>query len=48
MLTTIFVVLVIYFVAMVVIGWMGRKHSETFDGYLSMGKSGGVILLAGG
>lgn len=48
MLITIAVVLVIYFLAMVVIGWMGRKHSETFDGYLSMGKSGGVILLAGG
>ena len=48
MLTTISIVLVIYFAAMVLIGWMGRKHSETFNGYLSMGKSGGVILLAGG
>ncbi len=48
MLTTIAIVLVIYFAGMVLIGWMGRSHSETFDGYLNMGKTGGVILLAGG
>jgi len=48
MLLTIGIVLVIYFAAMVGIGWMGRKHSETFDSYLRMGKSGGVLLLAGG
>ena len=48
MLATIGIVLVIYFAGMLAIGWMGRKHSETFDSYLRMGKSGGVILLTGG
>lgn len=48
MLATIGIVLVIYFAGMLAIGWMGRKHSKTFDSYLRMGKSGGVILLTGG
>ena len=33
---------------MILIGWLGRNHAETFDSYLSMGKQGGVILLTGG
>ncbi len=45
---TIVVVLVIYFVAMVLIGWMGRSKASNFEGYLSMGRTGGVLLLMGG
>ena len=48
MITTIVVVLVLYFAAMVAIGFMGRDKASNFDGYLSMGRSGGVILLMGG
>lgn len=48
MIITIVVVMVIYFAAMVAIGWIGRHRSETFEGYLSMGRSGGVLLLMGG
>lgn len=48
MITTIIVVLVIYFAAMVGIGWMGRHRSKNFESYLNMGRSGGVILLMGG
>lgn len=35
MLTTIIIVVAIYFVAMLGIGWYGRRYSSTFDGYLS-------------
>lgn len=48
MIPTIVVVLVIYFAAMVVIGWMGRDKASNFEGYLSMGRSAGVLLLMGG
>lgn len=48
MLTTIIIVVIIYFLAMLGIGWYGRRYSSTFDGYLSMSKSGGVLLLMGG
>ena len=48
MIPTIVIVLVIYFAAMVGIGWYGRNRSETFETYLNMGRSGGVILLMGG
>lgn len=48
MLTTIIIVVAIYFVAMLGIGWYGRRFSQDFKGYLSMGKSGGVLLLMGG
>jgi len=47
MLPTIIAVVVIYFLAMVAIGWYGRRYSKTFDGYLSMGKTGGILLLVG-
>ena len=48
MLTTIIIIVVaIYFVAMLGIGWYGRRYSSTFDGYLSMGRSGGILLLMG-
>lgn len=46
--TTIVIVLVIYFAAMVGIGWYGRKRSQNFETYLNMGRSGGIILLMGG
>lgn len=45
---TIVVVLVIYFAAMVFIGWIGRSKASNFEGYLSMGRTGGVLLLMGG
>lgn len=48
MLTTIIIVLVLYFGAMVAIGWAGRHRSQNFESYLNMGRSGGVILLMGG
>ena len=47
MLATIIIVVTIYFLAMVGIGWYGRRYSNTFEGYLSMGKSGGLLLLIG-
>ena len=43
MLPTIVIVLVIYFAAMVVIGFMGRNKASNFEGYLSMGQ--GALLL---
>lgn len=48
MITTIVIVLIIYFLGMVVIGWYGRHHSKDFESYLNMGRSGGVLLLMGG
>lgn len=41
------IVVVIYFLAMIGIGWYGRRFAKNFDSYLSMGKSGGVLLLIG-
>lgn len=48
MIPTIVIVLVIYFAAMVAIGWMGRSKASNFEGYLSMGRSAGILLLMGG
>lgn len=48
MIPTIIVVLVIYFAAMVGIGFLGRKKASNFEGYLSMGRSAGILLLMGG
>ena len=48
MIPIIVVVLVIYFAAMVFIGFMGRDKASNFEGYLSMGRSAGVLLLMGG
>lgn len=48
MIPTIVIVLIIYFAAMVVIGFMGRDKASNFEGYLSMGRSAGVLLLMGG
>ncbi|HAE80756.1 MAG TPA: hypothetical protein DCG70_04210 [Lachnoclostridium sp.] len=48
MLITIIIVVAVYFAAMLAIGWYGRRYSTSFESYLSMGKSGGVLLLIGG
>ena len=48
MISTIVVVLVIYFAAMIGIGWVGRSRTRDFESYLNMGRSGGIILLTGG
>lgn len=48
MIPVIVVVLVIYFAAMVFIGFMGRDKASNFEGYLSMGRSAGILLLMGG
>lgn len=48
MIPIIVIVLAIYFAAMVFIGWMGRSKASNFEGYLSMGRSAGVLLLMGG
>ncbi len=48
MIATIVIVLVIYFAAMVAIGFMGRDKASNFEGYLSMGRSAGILLLMGG
>lgn len=48
MITTIVVVLVIYFAAMVGIGVYGSRYSKDFSGYLSMGRQGGLLLIMGG
>ena len=47
MLTTFIIVVAIYFLALVAIGWYGRRFSSNFESYLSMGQSGGILLLAG-
>lgn len=48
MATTIIIVLVIYFAAMIAISWMGRKHASDFTSYLNVGRSAGLILCMGG
>lgn len=35
--TLLVIVLVVYFAAMVGIGFMGRKHAESFDSFVSAG-----------
>lgn len=48
MLTTIIIVVALYFAGMVAIGVAGRKNTETFDSYMTLGKKAGVILIMGG
>ncbi len=48
MLTTIAIVIVIYFVAMFLIGVYGRRYADTFSGYLSINGKAGVLLIIGG
>ena len=47
LITTIVIVMAIYFISMIVISWMGKKHASNFDSYLNMGRSGGVLLIMG-
>lgn len=46
MATCIIVVLAVYFIVMIGIGLMGRKHATNFSDYLSAGHSSGIILVA--
>ena len=48
MLTTIVIVVAIYFALMVVIGLVGRKKADSFESYLGMGRTAGIILVMGG
>lgn len=48
MLTTIVIVMVIYFAAMIGISWMGKKHAENFSDYLNNGRSTGLLMVIGG
>lgn len=45
---TIVIVLILYFAAMIAIGYSGKNRVTNFEQYLNMGRSGGVILLIGG
>lgn len=45
--TLLVIVLVVYFAAMVGIGFMGRKHAESFDSFVSAGRSAGVLMIIG-
>ena len=48
MLTTIVIVIAIYFVAMFLIGVYGRRYAGTFSGYLSIDGKAGILLIIGG
>ena len=48
MLTTIVIVIAIYFIAMFLIGVYGRRYAGTFSGYLSIDGKAGVLLIIGG
>lgn len=45
--TLLVVVLIVYFAAMVGIGFMGRKHASSFDSFVSAGRSAGVLMIIG-
>jgi len=47
MLTTIIIVMVIYFAAMVGIGMLGRKNTNSFDDIVSGGRNSGIIMILG-
>lgn len=47
MLTTIVVVMVLYFALMLVISWFGRKNTSDLQSYLTAGKSTGVVMIVG-
>lgn len=48
MMMTIIVVMVIYFIAMIAISWMGKRYATSFSDYLSAGHSAGIALIVGG
>lgn len=45
MLTTIIIVMVIYFAAMAVLGFLGKKHSDTFANHLNMARTAGPMMV---
>ena len=47
MLTTIVIVIAIYFIAMFLIGVYGRRYAGTFSGYLSIDGKAGILLIIG-
>lgn len=48
MLTTIVIVMAIYFCAMIGISWMEKKYATNFEDYLSAGRSAGLLMIIGG
>lgn len=48
MISTILIVMAIYFLAMIAISWKGRKYASDFTSYLNTGRTGGILLLMGG
>lgn len=45
MLTTIIIVMVLYFLAMAALGILGKKHSETFESHLNMARTAGPMMV---
>ena len=45
--TLLVVVLAIYFLGMVGIGLVGRKYAQSFDNFVSAGRSAGVLMIIG-
>ncbi len=48
MVTTIVIVMAIYFLGMIGIGWLGRKNADSFNSYLNTGRKAGILLIMGG
>lgn len=44
---TIIVILIVYMIGMLYIGWRGSKHAATFSDYLTAGKAGKLHLIVG-
>lgn len=45
MLTTIVIVMVIYFAVMALLGYLGKKHSSTFESHLNMARTAGPMMV---
>ena len=45
MLTTIVIVMIIYFAVMAVLGYIGKKHSDTFKNHLNIARTAGPIMV---
>ena len=48
MIPTIVIVMAIYFLGMIGIGWLGRKNADSFNSYLNTGRKAGILLIMGG
>ena len=46
-LTLVIIVVAIYFAAMILIGFAGKKHATTFEGFSTGGRNLGVMMLIG-